>query len=142
MFVIPKPQPSKASEGIIRKTLTMLWDIGYKVGHSTRSIAQTIKQANGDMITKTSLLESRYLSGDRDLLASSGNISKTNACAAAKANTFPGALLTKPRHAKNTGGASLCRSPTSRMVWEAARLSQPATDQLFQRAHQHDCQTR
>ena len=68
MFVIPKSQPSKASEEIIRKTLTTLWDIGYKVGHSTRSIAQTIKQANGDMVTKTSLLESRYLSGDRDLL--------------------------------------------------------------------------
>ena len=67
MFTIPKAQPSKASEDVIRKTLTNLWDIGYKVGHSTRSIAQTIKQANGDMVTKTSLLESRYLSGDRDL---------------------------------------------------------------------------
>ena len=67
MFTIPKAQPSKASEDVIRKTLTDLWDIGYKVGHSTRSIAQTIKQANGDMVTKTSLLESRYLSGDRDL---------------------------------------------------------------------------
>jgi [protein-PII] uridylyltransferase len=69
MFVIPRSQPSKAAEDIIRKTLITLWDIGYKVGHSTRSIAQTIKQANGDMITKTSLLESRYLSGDRDLFA-------------------------------------------------------------------------
>jgi [protein-PII] uridylyltransferase len=69
MFVIPRSQPSRASEEIIRKTLTTLWDIGYKVGHSTRSIAQTVKQANGDMITKTSLLESRYLSGDRNLFA-------------------------------------------------------------------------
>ena len=69
MFVTPRSQPSKATEEIIRKTLMTLWDIGYKVGHSTRSIAQTIKQANGDMITKTSLLESRYLSGDRDLFA-------------------------------------------------------------------------
>jgi [protein-PII] uridylyltransferase len=69
MFVTPRSQPSKAAEQIIRKTLMTLWDIGYKVGHSTRSIAQTIKQANGDMITKTSLLESRYLSGDRDLFA-------------------------------------------------------------------------
>ena len=69
MFVIPRSQPSRASEEIIRKTLTTLWDVGYKVGHSTRSIAQTVKQANGDMITKTSLLESRYLSGDRNLFA-------------------------------------------------------------------------
>jgi [protein-PII] uridylyltransferase len=69
MFVTPKSQPSPAFEEIIRKTLTTLWDIGYKVGHSTRSIAQTVKQANADPITKTSLLESRYLSGDRDLFA-------------------------------------------------------------------------
>ncbi|HEY5813167.1 MAG TPA: HD domain-containing protein, partial [Terrimicrobiaceae bacterium] len=67
MFTTPKSQPSKVSEEVIRKTLTTLWDIGYKIGHSTRSIAQTIKQANGDMVTKTSLLESRFLSGDRDL---------------------------------------------------------------------------
>ena len=67
MFVIPKSQPSRIAEEVIRKTLTTLWDIGYKVGHSTRSIAQTIKQAGGDMVTRTSLLESRYLSGERDL---------------------------------------------------------------------------
>ena len=69
MFIISRSQPSKISEELIRKTLTTLWDIGYKVGHSTRSIAQTIKQANGDMVTKTSLLESRYLSGERELFA-------------------------------------------------------------------------
>ena len=69
MFVTPKAQPSAAFEEIIRKTLTTLWDIGYKVGHSTRSIPQTVKQANADLVTKTSLLESRYLSGDRDLFA-------------------------------------------------------------------------
>ena len=39
-----------------------LWDIGYKVGHSTRSIAQAIKRANGDMIARR-LLESRYSAG-------------------------------------------------------------------------------
>ena len=69
MFIISKSQPSKICEEVIRKTLMTLWDIGYKVGHSTRSISQTIKQANSDMITRTSLLESRFLSGDRDLFA-------------------------------------------------------------------------
>jgi [protein-PII] uridylyltransferase len=69
MFVIPKSQPSNVSEEVIRRTLMTLWDIGYKVGHSTRSIAQTLKQASGDMVTRTSLLESRYLSGERDLFA-------------------------------------------------------------------------
>ena len=67
MFTTASPHPSRESEEVIRKTLTTLWDIGYKVGHSTRAISETIKLANADMVTKTSLLESRFLSGDRDL---------------------------------------------------------------------------
>jgi len=67
MFLIPKAQPSKACEEVIRQTLTALWDIGYKVGHSTRTIPQAIKQANSDMVTKTSMLECRYLAGDKEL---------------------------------------------------------------------------
>ncbi len=67
MFLITKAQPSKACEEVIRQTLTALWDIGYKVGHSTRTIPQATKQANSDMVTKTSMLECRYLAGDKDL---------------------------------------------------------------------------
>ncbi len=67
MFLLPRAQPSKAMEEIIRQTLVALWDIGYKVGHSTRSIQQAVKQANSDLITKTSMLECRFLSGTREL---------------------------------------------------------------------------
>src|SRR5581483_1765536 len=52
---------------IIQLILYMLWDIGFKVGHSTRSIPGAVKQANVDMLSKTSLLESRYIAGDRKL---------------------------------------------------------------------------
>ena len=37
----------------------MLWDIGFKVGHSTRSVREAIAQANGEMLTKTAMLEAR-----------------------------------------------------------------------------------
>src|SRR6516165_3461567 len=52
---------------VIEQILYMLWDVGFKVGHATRSIAEATKLANSDMLTKTSLLESRYLAGDHRL---------------------------------------------------------------------------
>ncbi len=57
---------TKAAE-VIEQVLYMLWDVGFKVGHSTRSISEAIKLANSDVLTKTSLLESRFLSGDHRL---------------------------------------------------------------------------
>ena len=52
---------------IIESILRTLWDVGFKVGHSTRSIEGAVKQANLDMLSKTSLLESRFVAGDRAL---------------------------------------------------------------------------
>ncbi|HEY8899864.1 MAG TPA: [protein-PII] uridylyltransferase [Chthoniobacterales bacterium] len=67
MFLIERGKPSEQLENIIRQTLTGLWDLGFKVGHSTRSISQAVKAANEDMITKTSMLECRFLLGEREI---------------------------------------------------------------------------
>ena len=67
MFLIDRGKPSAQLEEVIRQTLTGLWDLGFKVGHSTRSIAQAVKAANDDPINKTSMLECRFLLGDREL---------------------------------------------------------------------------
>ncbi|MGI8957326.1 MAG: [protein-PII] uridylyltransferase [Chthoniobacterales bacterium] len=52
----------------VEQVLYFLWDIGFKVGHSTRSVREAIAQANSEMLTKTAMLEARLLTGDRDLL--------------------------------------------------------------------------
>ncbi len=67
MFLHAGSHPDKAASEAIQEIIRMLWDIGFKVGHSVRSIPQAIAQANEDLQTKTSMLESRWLCGDRDL---------------------------------------------------------------------------
>jgi len=57
------PQETVAVQEITR----MLWDIGFKVGHAVRSVPEAVAQANEDLQTKTSMLESRCLCGDREL---------------------------------------------------------------------------
>ena len=54
-------------EEMVNQVLYLLWDSGFKVGHSTHSIKEAIAQANRDMRTKTAMLESRFLAGDREL---------------------------------------------------------------------------
>src|SRR6476661_4727770 len=54
-------------EEMVNEILYLLWDSGFKVGHSTRSIKEAIAQANSDMRTKTAMLEARFLAGNTEL---------------------------------------------------------------------------
>lgn len=53
---------------LIKQILYVLWDIGFKVGHATRSIREACSHANEDNISKTALLEARFLAGRETLL--------------------------------------------------------------------------
>jgi [protein-PII] uridylyltransferase len=66
-FLHKGPRPTKVMEAVISSTLMVLWDLGFKVGHATRSVKGALEQANVDMMTKTAMIESRWLAGDRKL---------------------------------------------------------------------------
>ncbi len=54
-------------ESVIEFILHLLWDLGLKVGHAARSVPECVRLAKQDITIRTSLLEARYLWGDREL---------------------------------------------------------------------------
>jgi [protein-PII] uridylyltransferase len=68
LFLLPYKRTA-ASESFVEYVLYMLWDMGLKVGHATRSISDCVAQAQKDMTIRTSMLESRFLWGAPSLYA-------------------------------------------------------------------------
>ena len=56
-------------ESVIEFILQMLWDLGLKVGHATRSLDESVRLAKKDSTVATALLEARFLCGDKKLFA-------------------------------------------------------------------------
>jgi [protein-PII] uridylyltransferase len=55
------------AESVIEYMLYALWDIGLKVGHSFRTIDECIKLSREDVTIRTSILDKRFLFGDRSV---------------------------------------------------------------------------
>ncbi len=66
LFLLPYKKTPYA-EQVVEYMLYMLWDMGLKVGHSTRSVDECLRQAKADLTIRTALLEARWLWGDRTL---------------------------------------------------------------------------
>ncbi len=66
MFLTPWKQTAWG-EQVIETILHFLWDLGLKVGHSTRSLDEMIRQAKADLTIRTALLEARFVWGDQAL---------------------------------------------------------------------------
>ncbi len=54
-------------ESVIEATLYLLWDMGLKVGHATRTVDQCVHLSRSDMTIRTSLLDSRLILGEAAL---------------------------------------------------------------------------
>ncbi len=63
LFLAPD-QPNQATLRTVEYMLYFMWDLGLKVGHATRSIAQCLADSQADLTIRTSLLDARLLTGD------------------------------------------------------------------------------
>ncbi len=69
MFLYPQKSMGKSLE-FLKKTMTReilypLWDTGMKVGHASREVKEAINEAQKDIRNKNSMLDARYVCGDR-----------------------------------------------------------------------------
>ncbi len=55
------------SDSVTESMLYTLWDLGLKVGHSSRSLDEMVRMAKSDITIRTALLEARYVWGDQSL---------------------------------------------------------------------------
>jgi [protein-PII] uridylyltransferase len=65
-FLTPWKQTAWA-EQVIETILYLLWDLGLKVGHSSRSLDEMVKMSKADLTIRTALLEGRFVWGDAPL---------------------------------------------------------------------------
>ncbi|WP_409561671.1 [protein-PII] uridylyltransferase [Hyphomicrobium sp. B1] len=68
LFLLPYKQ-TPWGESVVEYMLLMLWDLGFKVGHATRTVDQCLKLSQADITIRTALLDSRLILGDTQLFA-------------------------------------------------------------------------
>ena len=61
----PQPGCNDTTTCAIEGFISACWDTGLEIGSSVRTVAECIEEAQRDVTVQTSLLEARYLCGDR-----------------------------------------------------------------------------
>ncbi|MBO0903680.1 [protein-PII] uridylyltransferase [Jiella sonneratiae] len=71
LFLLPYKQTA-LGEQVVEYLLYLLWDLGFKVGHASRTVDECIKLATADMTIRTSILERWLIVGDEMLFRELG----------------------------------------------------------------------
>jgi [protein-PII] uridylyltransferase len=67
MDILVIQKKNKENTGFIEEFIRILWDIGYKLGNSVRTLEQIEKDSAEDLFFLTSLFEIRLIAGDTEL---------------------------------------------------------------------------
>jgi [protein-PII] uridylyltransferase len=66
LFLLPYKR-TPHTEQMVEYLLYLMWDLRLKVGHSVRSVDESLRYAKSDLTIRTALLESRYIWGEQAL---------------------------------------------------------------------------
>ncbi len=64
VMILSEASDADAVEKLSKGFFHHLWDLGFQVGHSVRSILEALSLADADLSAKTALMESRFLAGN------------------------------------------------------------------------------
>ena len=68
LILLGKESPGDELRAAIEAFVTLLWDAGLYLAHSVRTVEVCVSESKKDIVTATSLMESRLLSGERHML--------------------------------------------------------------------------
>lgn len=67
LMIVYKELPGYNTQEMIEKILYILWDAGLKLGHRVHEVSELFEAAQSDITIKSSMIESRYLVGSKQL---------------------------------------------------------------------------
>ena len=68
LIMLEQSPPSDALRSAIEAFVTLLWDAGFYLGHSVRTVEACVSEAKKDIATATSLMESRLICGQKEMM--------------------------------------------------------------------------
>ena len=69
ILVLIGSRQNGATAQVIERFVRFLWDIGFEIGHSVRTLNDCVQQSRNDISVMTNLLEARCLTGSKELFA-------------------------------------------------------------------------
>ncbi len=67
LMLLFRPDARPVIQDLVRLTLHPLWDLGFQVGHSVRTIADCLELSAADLSVRTAMMEARFLAGSAQL---------------------------------------------------------------------------
>jgi len=67
VLVLLGARPDAALQAKLEELVQLFWDIGLEIGHSIRTVDECLSESAADITVQTSMLEARFVSGNRKL---------------------------------------------------------------------------